>query len=295
MDVSTDRNFEGGAVRSADADGMDFCSLPILGLMGVARTAHEGGTKYGRHNYMLGMPTHECLNHAIRHIYMFLAGDRSEPHLEHATWNLMTAVQSFNLDPEMNAPHLLEPGMRVGEAMRTLLSTEKEMRAEARRNGDYDYLAGWCLSELPEVEMILLARDAGAAISGPLAARRLAAEGVPADQPLPPASAEENAQRIAYHYGGMKFSAENAFELIDRGVWMRCAGTCVRNKPVSETRPEYMDSRGEYRAYGSYPDNVRSAPTYTLGTIRDDSDSGWQICLDGNDFETVWNAVNSLD
>src|SRR5438552_3683984 len=91
-------SFGTGAIRSADADHLDFTSLPLIGLIGVAKTAAEGGTKYGRFNYMLGMPAHECVKHAIRHLIMFAAGDRSEPHLSHAAWNCMTAEQSMVLN-----------------------------------------------------------------------------------------------------------------------------------------------------------------------------------------------------
>ena len=54
------------AVRSADANHLDFASLPLIGLIGVARTAAEGAAKYGRFNYMLGVPVHNLLNHVIR-------------------------------------------------------------------------------------------------------------------------------------------------------------------------------------------------------------------------------------
>jgi hypothetical protein len=58
--------------------------------------------KFGYCNWENGMPVTDLLNHAIAHIYNFLGGDRSEDHLAHATWNLLGAVHSMELWPELN-------------------------------------------------------------------------------------------------------------------------------------------------------------------------------------------------
>jgi hypothetical protein len=44
----------------------------------------------------------DLLNHALRHIYRFLDGDRSEPHLAHAAWNVLAAIHSHARWPELN-------------------------------------------------------------------------------------------------------------------------------------------------------------------------------------------------
>jgi Domain of unknown function (DUF4406)/Domain of unknown function (DUF5664) len=104
------RTFATGAVRSKDADATRYDLITPIGLEEVARTYAEGAAKYGDDNWLKGMPVHDLLNHAIRHIYMFLSGDRSEPHLGHAAWNVLTAIHSYKMWPKINAGHLRGPG-----------------------------------------------------------------------------------------------------------------------------------------------------------------------------------------
>jgi hypothetical protein len=153
-----DASFGTGAVRSADADHLDFMSMPLIGLIGVARTAYEGGTKYGRFNYMLGMPAHTCVNHAIRHLILWAMGDRSEPHLSHAAWNCMTAEQSATLNPELNAPHLPGPGFTLTDEVIEHLNAGKAERDRKRAAGEFARLADWAIDRLPEVRTILKQR-----------------------------------------------------------------------------------------------------------------------------------------
>ena len=143
-----------GAVRSSDANHLDFASLPLIGLIGVARTAAEGAAKYGRFNYMLGFPVHDLLNHAIRHIVMFLLGDRSEPHLEHAAWGLMAAIQQNTLDPELSAPFLLGPGATLTPAMKANIELNAPDLAARREAGVFAEIGEWTLAGLTEVQAI---------------------------------------------------------------------------------------------------------------------------------------------
>lgn len=102
--------FTTGAVRSGDAEGTRYDLISPIGLEAVARTCAEGAAKYSDFNWERGMPVHDLLNHAIRHIYRYLAGDRSEPHLPHAAWGLMAAIHSEALWPELNRDTLRGPG-----------------------------------------------------------------------------------------------------------------------------------------------------------------------------------------
>jgi len=63
----------------------------------------EGAEKYGERNWEKGMPVKFLLNHALAHIYEFLAGDRSEDHLGHAAANLLMACHSQESWPEINS------------------------------------------------------------------------------------------------------------------------------------------------------------------------------------------------
>lgn len=85
-DVTT---FSTGAVRGKDAESVRYDLITPIGLRRLAETCAEGAEKYGDHNWQRGIPASVMLNHAIRHIYLWLAGDRSEDHLAHAAWNVL--------------------------------------------------------------------------------------------------------------------------------------------------------------------------------------------------------------
>lgn len=99
------RGFETGAVRSKDADAVRYDLMSPIGLRRYAEAMAEGVDKYGEFNWEQGMPVHDILNHAIRHIFLYLEGDRTEDHLGHAAWNIMSACHSDELWPELNKPH----------------------------------------------------------------------------------------------------------------------------------------------------------------------------------------------
>jgi len=92
-----------GAVRSSDADNVAYHLISPVGLRRIAETYAEGSKKYGDYNWEKGFNVGETLNHTVRHIYMFLDGDKSEDHLAHAAWNLI-AVMHF----QERMPHLLQ-------------------------------------------------------------------------------------------------------------------------------------------------------------------------------------------
>ena len=94
--------FASGAVRSSDAEATRYDLISPIGLAAVAAACAEGAAKYGDFNWERGMPAGDMLNHAIRHIFLFLGGDRSEDHLGHAAWNVLGAIHSLEAWPELN-------------------------------------------------------------------------------------------------------------------------------------------------------------------------------------------------
>jgi hypothetical protein len=107
--------FATGAVRSSDAEATRYDLISPIGLEAVARTCADGAAKYSDFNWERGMPVHDLLNHALRHVYKYLAGDRSEDHLPHAAWGLLAAIHSEALWPELNVGTLRGPGCRPPE------------------------------------------------------------------------------------------------------------------------------------------------------------------------------------
>ncbi|MDR2170616.1 MAG: DUF5664 domain-containing protein [Planctomycetaceae bacterium] len=95
------KQFASGAKRSIDADNVAYHLLPPKALELAAMVFKQGETKYGKNNWKKGFPTDDILNHAIRHIFLFLQDDKSEPHLSHALCNLMFACH-FEYENQKN-------------------------------------------------------------------------------------------------------------------------------------------------------------------------------------------------
>lgn len=108
--------FSTGAVRSSDAEATRYDLVTPIGLRRVAEAYAEGARKYSAHNCEKGMPIHDLLNHAIRHAYLYLSGDRSEDHLGHAAWGFMMACHSEELWPDLNEGTLRGPGCTAPKA-----------------------------------------------------------------------------------------------------------------------------------------------------------------------------------
>jgi hypothetical protein len=197
--MAGDTKFETGAVRSADAGGFSFTSLPLVGLLGVARTSHEGATKYDRFNYMLGMPVHDILEHVFLHQIMFLLGDRTEPHLEHAAWGMLAAVQSMTLDPELNAPYLLSPGATLGDEMLELLHENAPVLAKRRASGELANSGNWSLSKLPQIARILAQRRSVQTVKAGEKALAEAYAAAEPDMTMPPAKEHHHGDDELFH------------------------------------------------------------------------------------------------
>ncbi len=93
--------FPSGAVRGADAENVRFDLITPIGLRRLAETCAEGAKKYGDFNWQRGIPASVMLNHAIRHIYLWLDGDVAEDHLAHAAWNILGVCHFEEAMPEM--------------------------------------------------------------------------------------------------------------------------------------------------------------------------------------------------
>jgi len=93
--------FATGAIRGRDAEAERWDLIPVLGLVRLARTCAEGAARYGVGNWLRGIPVSDLVNHAIRHLYLYLAGDKTEDHLAHAAWNILAACHMEMAQPDM--------------------------------------------------------------------------------------------------------------------------------------------------------------------------------------------------
>ena len=102
--MTTDANmttFPTGAVRGTDAENVRFDLITPIGLRRLAETCAEGAKKYGDRNWQKGIPASVMLNHAIRHVFLYLQGDGSEDHLAHAAWNILGVCHFEETMPEL--------------------------------------------------------------------------------------------------------------------------------------------------------------------------------------------------
>ena len=104
-----------GATRSPTNHRYDL--LSPVGLARLAQRAHMGVEAHGLFNAERGLPVSVFLNHAIAHIYSYLAGNREDDDLAAACWNLLYAIDSEVRHPELN-DDLRGPGGALPEAAR---------------------------------------------------------------------------------------------------------------------------------------------------------------------------------
>ena len=86
-----------GAVREPIPERYDLV-CPMASMV-MSRISAEGAKKYGEQNWTKrpGLPQHVYMNHAIRHLNMYLSGNESEPHIEKVLWNLTAFIhQKYN-------------------------------------------------------------------------------------------------------------------------------------------------------------------------------------------------------
>ena len=87
--------YETGGKREGVEERFDL--VPPVGLSRVAAAMNLGATKYGELNWH-GLPASNCINHAIRHLYLHLSGDDTEDHLGHAAANILMSIDLEDRD-----------------------------------------------------------------------------------------------------------------------------------------------------------------------------------------------------
>ena len=99
-----EENKQGGKQSSLP---YDFTPLPTAAVFEAAKVVKQGAEKYGEdfsnRNYTK-IPTISHINHAISHLYSYLAGDTSDEHLAHALVRVMFAVDCDKRDHEDASP-----------------------------------------------------------------------------------------------------------------------------------------------------------------------------------------------
>ena len=93
--------FSTGAVRDMHEGKGDMLSLPMAALLRLSLLYEEGAKKYGRFNYLKGIPLSSFLDSAERHLAKYIAGWDDEDHLAAAAFNILGALEMEEKYPEM--------------------------------------------------------------------------------------------------------------------------------------------------------------------------------------------------
>lgn len=152
------KTFVTGMQRSTDADHLNFTAIHPIAWIALAKVLGTGSIKYGNRNYELGSDVDDNLNHVLRHICLYLSGDRSETHLPNAFCGLMFAIVNDALHSELNSANARGPGCTLTPEILADLEAGKAERQRRREAGEFDRLGEWKLSEVPEVARILAQR-----------------------------------------------------------------------------------------------------------------------------------------
>jgi hypothetical protein len=78
-----------GAVRDRAQGKGRYDLITPIGLRRLALHYENGARKYKDRNWEKGMPLSWFLDSAIRHLFTYLNGDRSEDHIVAAAWNAL--------------------------------------------------------------------------------------------------------------------------------------------------------------------------------------------------------------
>jgi hypothetical protein len=126
-------------VRGTDLAAYRYDLISPIGLKRLAATYGEGAVKYPPGNWMKGIPASDLINHAMTHIMQWLAGDTSEDHLAHATWNLFSVMHFEQTRPDLidcvSRVKLLEAQKRIIVALQQTDPKRSEGRAPRSKRG----------------------------------------------------------------------------------------------------------------------------------------------------------------
>lgn len=91
------QEFSTGARRDTQAGKGRFDLLPMHALALLAKHFEAGAYKYGDNNWRKGIPLARYLDSAFRHLTQFAAGNRDEPHLVSALWNIACLLETRHM------------------------------------------------------------------------------------------------------------------------------------------------------------------------------------------------------
>ena len=86
--------FAGGGERESSSGKGRYDLLPPEAIRRLARHYEAGSRKYLERNWEKGLPLSRFTDSALRHLFQFMDGDRTEDHLAAAMWNIAGYIQT---------------------------------------------------------------------------------------------------------------------------------------------------------------------------------------------------------
>lgn len=87
-DTGKRQKFVTGAIRDTNAGRGRFDLLPAYAILRLAKHYEAGSNKYPERNWEKGQPLSRFIDSALRHLFSFMDGDRTEDHLAAVLWNV---------------------------------------------------------------------------------------------------------------------------------------------------------------------------------------------------------------
>lgn len=88
------QEFNTGSRRDTREGKGRYDLLPAHAIRRLAKHFENGARKYGERNWEKGQPLSRYLDSAMRHLFCYLEGDRSEDHMSACAWNCMAFIET---------------------------------------------------------------------------------------------------------------------------------------------------------------------------------------------------------
>ena len=95
------RKFKTGAQRDISGGKGRYDLIPREAIHRLAQLFERGAVKYADRNWEKGLPLHSFIDSGVRHYFKFLRGDTDEPHDRAFMWNLIGALRTQLVHPDL--------------------------------------------------------------------------------------------------------------------------------------------------------------------------------------------------
>lgn len=99
------RQFKTGAQRDTGDGKLCMSLVPQEELNRVMKRYLSGASKYGKNNWVKGMPLSVYFDSAHRHLQAWWQGDQDEDHAAAVVWNMLCAMWTENNKQDQDDRH----------------------------------------------------------------------------------------------------------------------------------------------------------------------------------------------